>query len=188
MDRLIQIESIADFSVMGYSMGGRFALTTFSLYPKQINKLYLVASDGLVEGNWYKFATSSLLQRLLFRSVLNSYSTVLALSKNLSKIGVLNKGLLKFAQIHLEQKEDRKRVFRTWTSFRKLTLSAKKMHVISNKHKILVLIVLGNYDRVIPIKRIEPKLIKSQYLTLKKVDITHHKLFYFDFFDSPQNS
>lgn len=165
-------------------MGGRFALTTLSLYPKQVDNLYLIAPDGLVEGNWFRFATSSKLQRLLFKSVINFYSIFLVFAKSLSNMGILNKWLLKFSQVHLQDKVERKRVYNTWTSFRSLTLSPKELHYISTEYKIGTLIILGNFDRVIPIKRIEPKLVKSPYLTLKKVDVTHHKLFYYNFLDT----
>lgn len=169
-------------------MGGRFALTTLSLYGEQINNLYLVAPDGLVTGNWYRFATRNQIQRLLFKIVLNSYPSFLMIAKSLSKLGILNKGLLKFSQVHLQNKQERARVYNTWTSFRLLTLAPKKLDSICIKHSINALIILGNYDRVIPVKRIEPKLIESPWLTVKKVDITHHKLFYYNFLNTAQKS
>ena len=164
-------------------MGGRFALTTLLLFPEKIDNLYLIAPDGLVEGNWFRFATNSKLQRILFKSVLNSFPTFLAIAKSFSKMGILNKGLLKFAQVHLQDKKERERVYNTWTSFRKLKLSTQKLHAIIFEHKIKTTVVLGNFDRVIPIKRIEPKLIKSDFLILKKLPITHQKLFYYNFLD-----
>lgn len=170
---------------MGYSMGGRFALTTLFLFPERIDNLYLIAPDGLVDGNWFRFATGSRLQRILFKSILNSFPTFLVIANSLSKIGILNKGLLKFAKVHLQEKKERERVYNTWTSFRKLKLSTQKLHAIISEHKIENMIVLGNFDRVIPIKRIEPKLIKSKFLIFKKVPITHHKLFYYNFLDAP---
>lgn len=182
-EKLIKKESIETFSIVGYSMGGRFALTTFKHFSHKIEHLYLVAPDGLVSGNWYKFATGSHVQRLLFKSVLNSYSTFLAFAKSLSKIGMLNKGLLKFSSMHLQNKEERNRVYNTWTSFRLLNLSPIELDSISKKHKISIDLILGNYDRVIPIKRIEPQLLKSSYLNVKKVSITHNKLFYYNFLE-----
>ncbi len=181
LDKLFLKESVERFSVIGYSMGGRFALTTLQHFAAQMDYLYLIAPDGLVEGNWYRFATGSKTQRLLFKTVLRSYPSFLAIAKSLSNMGVLNKGLLKFAQVHLQSKEERNRVFNSWICFRKLVLSPKKLHKISLQHKVTVRIILGNYDRVIPVKRIVPKLIISPFITLQKVDITHHKLFYFDF-------
>lgn len=183
-DTLLTKEDIEQFSVLGYSMGGRFALTTLKLYGSQIAHFYLVAPDGLVIGNWYRFATSSKLQRMLFKSMLASYPIFLAIAKFLSNIGVLNKGLLKFAQTHLSSKEERRRVYQSWICFRRLSLTPFEFDKITRKHNIKAEIVLGNYDRVIPIKRIEPTLISSKLLTLKKVDVTHHKLFYYDFLDT----
>jgi len=187
-DQVLIKESINRFSVIGYSMGARFALTTLSIYAKQIDNLYLVAPDGLVQGNWYRFATRNKLQRLLFKLVLNSYPLFLKIAKLLSKLGVLNKGLLKFAQVHLQHKEERERIYITWVSFRKLVLAPSELHKITKKYKIGTKIILGNYDRVIPIKRIEPKLITSDFLILIKVYVTHHKLFFYNFLNTAQNS
>lgn len=185
MDKIIKEESIEKFTVVGYSLGGRFALTTLSLYTALIDKVYLIAPDGLVEGNWYLLATGSKIQRLLFKSVLNSYSSFLIIANWLSKFGLLNKGLFKFAQVHLQNKQERDRVYNSWTCFRLLKLSPQKLLAISDFNKIKTTVILGTYDRIVPIKKIEPKLIKSPFLTLKKVSITHYKLFYYNFLDTP---
>ena len=169
-------------------MGGRFALTTFYLFPEKVDNLYLIAPDGLVEGNWFRFATGGNLQRRLFKSVLHSFPTFLVIAKSLSKMGILNKGLLKFAKVHLQNIKERERVYNTWTSFRNLKVSPKELYTISTQYRIKTMIILGNYDRVIPIKRIEPKLIKTKFLILKKEPISHHKLFYYNFLNTAQNT
>lgn len=184
MNVILENESVEEFSIVGFSMGSRFALTTLALYPKMVNKIYLLAPDGLIEGSWYRFTTGNYVQRSLFKTVLSTYPTFLAIAKFLTKIGLLNKGLLKFAQIHLQTSEERTRVYNTWVYFRKLALSPKSLHSISTAYTIPIKVILGNFDRVIPISRIEPPLIKSDLLTVKKVDITHNKIFYYDFLDT----
>lgn len=185
---LIENEFDSKFSVVGYSMGGRFALAALQLFPEKINQLYLLAPDGLVEGNWYKFATRTHMQQRLFRRAFNSYPALLSAATRLSKMGMLNKGLLKFAQIHLKNRTERDRVYNTWTSFRNIKISPEQLHYIINRYSIKATIVMGQYDRVIPIKRIVPKLIESQFLTIRQVPITHNKLFYYNFLDERKNS
>lgn len=185
---IIEEEFDNKFSVIGYSMGGRFALATLNLFPENINQIYLLAPDGLVEGNWYKIATRTQWQRKTFKKALASYPKLLSMAMLLSNMGALNKGLLKFAQIHLKDRENRDRVYNTWTCFRNLKLSPGQFHYLLNRYGIKATLVLGQYDSVIPIKRIIPKLIESQYLTILQIPITHNKLFYYNFLDEKRNS
>lgn len=188
LEKLIQIESIKRFSVVGYSMGGRFALATLSLCANQIDELFLIAPDGLVEGFWFKFATKNKTQRGLFKAVLKSYPTFLIIANSLSKLGFLNKGLLKFAKAHLHSKTERNRVYNTWTSFKELRLSPTKLNQALEDYKINCFLILGNCDRVIPIKRIEPRMTESHWLKIQKIPVSHHKLFYYNFLDPPDKS
>lgn len=188
LNPLIAAEFPGKFSLVGYSMGGRFALTTFQLFPEKVKTVYLMAPDGLVEGNWYRFATRTSLQRKLFKKSFDSYRTFLALATQLSKIGALNKGLFKFAQMHLKNVEERNRVYDTWTCFRKLKLPPEELDRLLNKYQTKCILVLGQYDRVIPIQRIAPRLKENPLLIILQVPITHNKLFYYNFLDEKRNS
>jgi pimeloyl-ACP methyl ester carboxylesterase len=48
--RFLESENIERFSLMGYSMGGRWALSLLNLYPYRSEAIYLVAADGLMHG------------------------------------------------------------------------------------------------------------------------------------------
>ena len=185
---LIETEFQDKFSLVGYSMGGRFALTALKLFPEKVKAIHLMAPDGLVEGNWYRFATRTSLQRKIFRKSFDSFPAFLAVATQLSKVGVLNKGLFKFAQIHLKTQEERERVYNTWTYFRDLKLSPTELDLLLTRHQIHCTIILGLYDRVIPIQRIAPKLKQGPWLTVLQVPITHNKLFYYNFLDDRRNS
>ncbi|MCB0497740.1 MAG: alpha/beta fold hydrolase [Cyclobacteriaceae bacterium] len=186
--QLIEKELPEKFSLMGYSMGGRFALTTLKLFPEKIDTIYLLAPDGLVEGNWFRFATGSYIQRTIFKGAFSSYPTFISVATRFSKVGILNKGLLKFAEIHLKNEEERNRVYDSWTNFRKLKLSPYEFHYLISKYKVKSSVVLGMYDKVIPAKRIVSKLIESPMLKIYHVPITHNKLFYYNFLDQKKNS
>ncbi len=162
-------------------MGGRFALTTLMLYPHLVNSIYLVAADGIVPSKLFKVATGTTLMRAIFKWMLNSYPAFLNISNALTNLGVLNKGLLKFAQLHMRDKKERDRIYKSWTTFRQLEMSPIEIASISEKYKIPVHIALGKFDRMIPVSRIKPYLINNPYLHYKTVEISHHKLFYYNF-------
>ncbi len=162
-------------------MGGRFALTTLKLYPQMVSAIYLVAADGIIASRLYKVATGTGFMRAIFKWMLNSYPTFLTISNTLTKLGILNRGLQKFAQLYMRDKKERDRIYDSWTTFRQLQLNPKDLASISVKYQIPVHIALGKYDRVIPVNRIKPHLVQNQFLDYKTVDITHHKLFYYNF-------
>lgn len=187
-NKVIENEKLNNFSLIGYSMGGRFALTTLKIFPHKVDKIFLVAADGLVASRLFKIATGTIPMRLIFKGMLNSYSSFVRLSNTLSNLGILNKGLLKFAKHHMKDKSERDRIFNSWTSFKKLKLHPVQLAKISVKYQILVHITLGHYDRVIPVSRIKPHLVINEFLYYETVEITHNKLFYYNFLDTPQIS
>ena len=54
------------FGLMGYSLGGRIALAVFQHMPDRINKLILLAPDGLKVNFWYWLATQTSTGNRLF--------------------------------------------------------------------------------------------------------------------------
>ncbi len=188
IDLLLAQENITTFEVTGFSMGGRFALATTYLYAERINALYLVAPDGLVEGPWYKLATQTKIMRLIFKAVLHSYPVFVSLTKILAKIGILNKGLLKFASLYMQIPKERHRIFNTWTGFRNLTLAPQHLAKLIAEYNIHCTIILGKYDRVIPVKRLVTNKTKVAGAHYNVKPITHHKLFYFNFLKAPSKS
>src|SRR5882757_6972898 len=53
--------------LLGYSMGGRVALSLMEKIPEKIGRLVLVAPDGLKMNPWYWLATQNPAGRRLFR-------------------------------------------------------------------------------------------------------------------------
>jgi len=162
-------------------MGGRFALVTLESFASLIEKIYLLAPDGLVKNKWYQFATSFTILRSIFHFFMNSPKLLFMLTSSAGKIGVLNKGLLKFVQVHLKYKTERIKIYNTWTSFRKLHVAPNNFIAILELHNIEAKLVLGEFDRVINAKKFKKALKKSENLEFQIVPLTHNKLFYYNF-------
>ena len=60
IDELIEImnkiSSVQSFSILGYSMGGRVALKLLQIIPDRIEKIILLAPDGLHNNFWHKIS------------------------------------------------------------------------------------------------------------------------------------
>ena len=67
-------EEFISFSLAGYSLGGKVALTLSGLYPMQTKKLFLIAPDGIKANLWYHFASQTLIgQKLNKASIKNEW-------------------------------------------------------------------------------------------------------------------
>ncbi len=60
------------FELMGYSMGGRIALGLLPLFANQLDRLFLLASDGLPEGK----IIHAHIMPLWFRKMIGSWTSV----------------------------------------------------------------------------------------------------------------
>lgn len=140
---------IDSFSLLGYSMGGKFVLATLEAYAERINKVFLLAPDGIKTSFWYNLATYPIILRKVFKSMINHPGRFLSISKTLNRIGVVDKGVLRFAEHQMNTTEKRQRVYYSWVVFRKLRFGLKALASHINQHHIPVTIIVGKYDKVI---------------------------------------
>ncbi|HEV8511704.1 MAG TPA: alpha/beta hydrolase, partial [Cyclobacteriaceae bacterium] len=146
-------EKIQGFEIAGFSIGAKFVLATVELFPDRINKIILLAPDGIKNNFWYSLATSTSLMRVVFRSLIlgrNRLKTLISLLKPFQ-----DKGLLRFVESQLSTEEKRRRVYNSWIYFRHLNFNLKNLSVLLNSKNIPVIFILGKLDKVIPAKKIE---------------------------------
>lgn len=138
-------------SLMGYSMGGRVALQLLQEIPERVDRLVLLAPDGLHLNPWYWFATQTSIGNFFFRKVMNNPTPFVRILHRASNTGLLNKGVMKFVDRYLEDQAVREQVYRVWTAFRKFKPSLPYISRIINRLNIPVTLVYGRYDTIIPL-------------------------------------
>src|SRR5690606_4700241 len=79
-ESFLKKEQIDKISLMGYSLGGRVALCLLEKFGPSIEKVLLMASDGLIRNSYYAFVTRNGLGRFLFKKVVHSPCTFLKLT------------------------------------------------------------------------------------------------------------
>ncbi len=184
IDQFLQAHSIDRFSLMGFSLGGRFALATTECFANRLDQLILIAPDGITRNGWYQLATSTPLGRSLFRYVMRHLSMLTTFGHLLTRLGLLNRTIMRFAEISLGTSAQRALVYRSWTQFR---LIKPDLTIISNSlndHGIPALFFMGAYDRIIPGAYILPltkRLIHYQLTVFKTghnhlIELTGEKL------------
>jgi len=152
--RFLAKRQLEHFSLMGFSMGGKFALTLVECMPERIQELFLIAPDGIKTSFWYNIATyPGWLQQLFKRTVVKP-GLFFGLLRMLDKYNMVHKSLLRFAHYQMDSTSKRLRVYRSWVGFRELNFDIRRIVRLLNTHQVEVTMFLGAYDQIIAPKRV----------------------------------
>jgi pimeloyl-ACP methyl ester carboxylesterase len=172
----LQQENIAEFEIAGFSMGGKFAMATLEAFPDQIKKMTLLAPDGVKTSFWYRLATYPIAIRALFKSMILHPSRLYRTTKALRSFGLVDKGLLRFAESQMDTEEKRKRVYFSWVYFRHLKFDLNKIASLLNERQIPFTLIVGQHDKVIQAKNMEAFLKKINSKRFEVIDAGHNDL------------
>ncbi|PTX12258.1 pimeloyl-ACP methyl ester carboxylesterase [Pontibacter mucosus] len=154
IERFLEKQGIKEFSLMGFSMGGKFALTLVECMPERIRELFLIAPDGIKTSLWYNIATyPGWLQQLFKRTVVKP-EFFFGMLRMLQRYNLVHKSLIRFAHYQMDSTPKRLRVYRSWIGFRDLNFDIRKIVQLLNKHHVPVTMFLGEYDEIISPKRV----------------------------------
>ncbi|RIJ43021.1 alpha/beta fold hydrolase [Pontibacter oryzae] len=154
INHFLEKKGIARFSLMGFSMGGKFALTLVEQMPQHIEELFLIAPDGIKTSFWYNIATyPGWLQQLFKRTVLKP-EAFFKMLQVLNKYNLVHKSLIRFAHFQMDSTPKRLRIYRSWIGFRDLNFDIRKIVKLLNTNKVPGTMFLGEYDEIISPKRV----------------------------------
>ena len=169
-------EKIVRFEVLGFSLGGKFALSTVEAFPEKIIKLYLLAPDGVKTSVWYSLATYPIAIRYFFKSMILKPGRLNTLAKTFLWLGVVDKGLLRFAESQMDTEEKRRRVYYSWVYFRHLTFDLKRIADLLNRNKTPLVMIVGKYDKVIEAKNMDSLLRLVNIHRFEIIEAGHNDL------------
>jgi len=149
MSQFISENTLENFSIGGFSLGGKFAMATAEAFPEKTKALFLIAPDGIKTSFWYSIATYPFLFRKLFKSMITHPGRFNAIANVIQSVGLVDKGLIRFAEHQMNTQEKRNQVYYSWVVFRRLTFDLNKLAKLLNDHHIRVTMVTGRYDKVI---------------------------------------
>ncbi len=176
IDALLDQEHIRRFSVLGFSLGGRFALTTVEAFATRIDTLYLVAPDGITRSQWYDVATGSMIGRWLFRQVLQYQSLSNRFGTGLARIGVLHRSAMRFAEGSLATPSQRAQLYRSWVNFRRIQPELGLVSTWLNDMATNVQFYVGSQDRIVPPTYIDPLMRQLPSAQLTTFPVGHSRL------------
>jgi len=173
LELLFTNEKMDAFDVAGFSLGGKFALATLEAFPDKVKRVILLAPDGIKTSFWYSFATYPIIIRALFKSMILHPDRLHRVTKILRTFGLVDKGLVRFAESQMDTPEKRKRVYLSWVYFRHLKFNLDRVARLVNDHQVSFTIILGKYDRIIAAKDMNRILKKLSVYRLEILDTGH---------------
>jgi pimeloyl-ACP methyl ester carboxylesterase len=173
---LLQQESIDSFHLVGYSMGGKFALLSYELLPERISSLTLLAPDGIKTGLWYSMSNYPSGIHPLFKQVVFRPKRFFTLVDGLKTAGLLQKSLVKFVKTQLETRSKRAQAFLVWKVLGGINLQLGTTIRQLRQHPIPVSVFLGEFDRMVSPKNLERFTAKVPQLKLLQLPVGHGQL------------
>jgi pimeloyl-ACP methyl ester carboxylesterase len=115
-------------SLLAFSLGGKVTLKLAELMPGKVERMILIAPDGLKVNPLYRFTANT---------------GVLRRSR------ILHPKIEQFMHRQLDTREKRERVFNVWRTFRNITPDLNDIRSKIQRYNISTVMVFGKHDRII---------------------------------------
>jgi len=172
--QFLEEHHIEKFSVLGFSMGGKFALASLELFPHQIEQIILLAPDGVKTSFWYSLATYPLVLRKFFKSMILKPGRLHAVTTVLHTLHLIDHGMLRFAESQMATQEKRERVYYSWVVFRHLQVDIRQIAELINASSIQLLMIVGKHDKIITARNMNHLLGLVPNHKLELLDTGHN--------------
>jgi pimeloyl-ACP methyl ester carboxylesterase len=176
LQAFLQQENISRFSLMGFSMGAKFALASLEVLSKQIDSVILLAPDGIKTSFWYSLATYPLMLRSLFKSLISKPNRFNAITRFAHRVSLIDKSMLRFVESQMNTEVKRKRVYLSWVVFRHLKFDMNQIASLINSNKIQLTMVVGSFDKIITVKSMNRLLNKVDNPNLVILETGHNEI------------
>ena len=139
----------AGFKLLGFSLGGRIALSLYQALPSKIDRLVLLAPDGLKINFWYWLSTQTLLGKRLFSLTMKKPGWFFGFLKLLNLLHLVNRSIFKFVNYYIGDANVRQALYERWIALRKLKPGLGQIKNFIQKNGTEIRLVYGKHDRII---------------------------------------
>lgn len=137
------------FSLAGFSMGGRIVLQLLQLMPQKIERVILLAPDGLHKNFWYRFSTQTSIGNRVFKHSMKHPATLFKMMEWSKNLRLLNQTFYNVAHHYLGDETSRVLLYKRWTCLQPFTPDLDLIKKTIASYKTPVYFVFGAYDKVI---------------------------------------
>ncbi len=176
IDAFLAEQQIDRFTVMGYSLGGRFALVLAEYFASRLDALLLMAPDGIRFSRWYGLATQSSVGCALFGFAMRHLPVLHRVGRGLVGLRLLRPSLLRFAEVSLSTAEQRQLVYEAWTQFRQIKPDLSRIADELTRYKVPTRLIVGSYDQIVPASYLLPLTRLLTQYTLTQLPTGHSRL------------
>ena len=169
------------FSVLAYSIGGNYALSLASAFATRVDRLWLIAADGLKFKPGFWFITRTVLGKWLFKGFVQFPGPAIGLIKLLNFVGFYPDKLRQFFLTSISDKQKRIAIYKRWRSVSQMVRNQKEVLDALNGAHIRVDMYFGRYDKIIPLKNaveFDRKLDYSRLVILEDGHQLLHRITY----------
>lgn len=152
VEELLNKYNVGNFSVMGYSLGGRMALTLVEKVCERIDRIILIAPDGLKTSHYNNFVTNTKIGKNYMKWVVKYPDDFFRRVNNLHRYKIINNRSKRMINFHFETHEKRILMRNAISTFKNIVPTLSKVVRNINKNKIEVLMIFGKHDFIIPVK------------------------------------
>lgn len=139
------------FGIMGFSLGGRISLQLAQDFPERIERIVLLAPDGLHMNPMYWFASQTAIGNRMLKRILQKPAALVRMARRAEAMGLANKGIVRFVERYLEDARMRELVYHVWTTFRRFRPNPRKLARLLSDRNIPVTLIYGRHDTIIPL-------------------------------------
>lgn len=165
------------FTLIGFSMGGRVALSILQAIPAQVEQLILLAPDGLKVNAWYWLATQTWMGNALFRFTMKYPGWFFFILNAMNRLGVINQSVYKFTRHYIDDENIRFQLYHRWTCMRKIRPDLFQIKTLIRQYQLPVRLLYGQYDRIIlPVRGEKFREGIENYCTLQVLPTGHQVL------------
>ncbi|GAB2607484.1 alpha/beta fold hydrolase [Belliella aquatica] len=176
VQKLMEKEGFEKFHLIGYSMGGKFSLATYELFPEHVQSLLLMAPDGIKTGFWYNMATFPGILNRVFKHVVFHPERFFKTMKVLKIVGILQKSLIKFVKSQMKTRTMRAQVYFTWIVFKPLQPSMGKIIKSLRENQTPITLVTGKFDKMVTTENLKKFSSKIEHIKIVELESGHNTL------------
>jgi len=148
--RVMTEYNVTKVSLLGYSLGGRICATIITRLPASIDKVVLVAPDGLKPNIYYSLFIRTGVGLKVFKHIMEHPENYFRAIDWLMDRKLIDPTRYKFVMHSVGLEAGRKRLFRIWTCLKDITEQPEKIRAAINRHSIPVTIFMGAKDKIMP--------------------------------------
>lgn len=163
-------------NLLAFSLGGKVALSLVHRNPEKVERLYLIAPDGIKTSFWYSLATYPVFFRNLLKRIVLKPWFFYMLVKTLRTMHLVDKGILRFANAQMDTVKKRYRLYHTWVCYKELKPQTTELIQVLKNTDIDIWLYLGVYDKIITRENLYLFTSQLPKLKLSMLYVGHNRL------------